>query len=103
MRTSVLDHNIKDHNRYVADETALQKSQNGAVRVVGRRGVKRQYVKQNSDRVLTTVLATICANGTAIPPFVIFKGAQFQVAWGEQKSWGSVVSDHIWYKMCMAC
>lgn len=84
------DHNIKDHNRYVADETCLQKSQNGAVRVVGRRGVKRQHVKQNSDRVLTTVMATMCADGTAIPPFVIFKGDQFQVAWGEQNPGGAL-------------
>lgn len=81
---------VKDHNRFVADETGLQKSQNGAVRVVGRRGVKRQHVQQNSDRVLTSVMGTICADGTSLPPFVIFKGERFQASWGANNRGGAL-------------
>ncbi|KAI5117677.1 hypothetical protein M0805_002075 [Coniferiporia weirii] len=42
--------------------------------------VVQEVVGENHE--LTTVLCTICANGTSLPPLVIFKGKAFFVKWG---------------------
>jgi hypothetical protein len=42
-----------------------------------------QYQQQAGTRENTTVIVTICADGTSIPPTVIFKGAAYQVSWGD--------------------
>jgi hypothetical protein len=39
--------------------------------------------RERGTRENTTVIVTICADGTSIPPTVIFKGAAYQVSWGE--------------------
>jgi len=42
-----------------------------------------QYQQRAGTRENTTVIVTICADGTSIPPTVIFKGAAYQVSWGD--------------------
>lgn len=32
----------------------------------------------------TTIIVTICADGTTLPPAVIFKGQAYQVSWGDE-------------------
>jgi len=41
-----------------------------------------QYQQCAGTRENTTVIVTICADGTSIQPTVIFKGAAYQVSWG---------------------
>ena len=42
-----------------------------------------QYQQHAGTRENTTVIITICTDGTSIPPTVIFKGAAYQVSWGD--------------------
>jgi hypothetical protein len=42
-----------------------------------------QYQQHAGTRENTTVLMTICADGTALPPAVVFKGQAYQVSWGD--------------------
>lgn len=42
-----------------------------------------QYQQRTGTCENTTVIVTICADGTSLPPAVIFKGLAYQVSWGE--------------------
>ncbi|KIJ28783.1 hypothetical protein M422DRAFT_189346, partial [Sphaerobolus stellatus SS14] len=63
------------------DETGFTLSDQGSRRVIGRRGTKRQYQQGSGDRENTTVLVTICADGTALRPTIIFKGHNHMKKW----------------------
>ncbi|EIW54948.1 DDE-domain-containing protein, partial [Trametes versicolor FP-101664 SS1] len=59
---------------YGMDETGLQQGVGGTERVIGPAGRKFQYQQESGDRENITVLVTICADGSSIPPAVIYKG-----------------------------
>jgi hypothetical protein len=42
-----------------------------------------QYQQHAGTQENTMVIVTICADGTSIPPTIIFKGAAYQVSWGD--------------------
>ncbi len=73
---------VPDYCRWGCDETGFWANIGAAVRVLGRRDARRQPLQQSGDRENTTVMAAICADGSSLPPFVIFKGEQLQTAWG---------------------
>lgn len=50
-------------------------------RVVGGKGKKTQHQKREANCENTTVIATICVDGTVLIPIVIFKGKHFQIKW----------------------
>ncbi|KDR85856.1 hypothetical protein GALMADRAFT_234970, partial [Galerina marginata CBS 339.88] len=50
-------------------------------KVIGAKGKKIQYQQQAGSRETMTVIVTICANGTALPPGVIFAGKGYLVKW----------------------
>lgn len=77
------EEDVPDSCRYGADETGFQMSSSMVQRVIGRRGVRRQSVQQSGDRDTTTAVATVCADGTFLAPFVIFKGDRLRIDWGE--------------------
>ena len=64
-----------------ADETGFQEGIGGKERVVGPRGKKVQHQQRGGDRENITAMIGICADGTSIPPAVIFKGQSFQTRW----------------------
>ena len=66
---------------YGMDETGLQQGVGVSERVIGPAGQKVQYQQRGGDRDNITVLVTICADGTSIPPAVIYKGTGFQSSW----------------------
>lgn len=66
---------------YEMDETGLQEGVGVAERVIGAAGQKVQYQQGSGERENITVLVTICADGTSIPPAVIFKGEAYQTSW----------------------
>ncbi|EIW58642.1 DDE-domain-containing protein, partial [Trametes versicolor FP-101664 SS1] len=66
---------------YGMDETGLQQGVGGTERVIGPSGRKFQYQQESGDRENITVLVTICADGSSIPPAVIYKGEAYQAAW----------------------
>ncbi|KAE9393716.1 hypothetical protein BT96DRAFT_1050396 [Gymnopus androsaceus JB14] len=56
------------------DEIGFNNLSGGATQVIGRTGKKMQYQQRGANQEMTTVLVTICADGTSIPPAQIFKG-----------------------------
>ncbi|THU97964.1 DDE-domain-containing protein [Dendrothele bispora CBS 962.96] len=56
------------------DEIGFSETSGGATAVIGRTGRKQQYQQRGNNQELTTVLVTICADGSTIPPAQIFKG-----------------------------
>lgn len=75
---------IKDINEYGVDEVGVQTQGQGERELVlGPRTKAVPYQQRSGTRENITVIATICADGTSLPPAVIFKGGAFQVKWGE--------------------
>ena len=66
---------------YGMDETGLQQGVGVSERVIGASGKKRQHQQRGGDRENITVLVTICADGTSLPPAVIYKGQAFHSSW----------------------
>jgi len=75
------EYDIPDRLVYGADETGIQTGIGVTERVIGPAGSKIQHQQRSGNRENITVLPTICADGTTIPPTVIFKGEAFQTKW----------------------
>jgi transcriptional regulator with XRE-family HTH domain len=82
MKENVIDKGIKEHNIYGMDESGFPPANQGVQRVVGRRGTKVQHKAGSANRENVTVLVTICADGTALQPTIIFKGKRLLKKWG---------------------
>ncbi|KIJ23158.1 hypothetical protein M422DRAFT_276329 [Sphaerobolus stellatus SS14] len=63
------------------DESGFCRESTRTQRVYGARGVKHQYRQGSANRENTTVLITICADGTSTRPVVIFKGENMMSSW----------------------
>ena len=66
---------------YGADEMGIQQGLGCQTRVIGNNGKKIQHLRRSGTRENITVIVTICADGTSLPPAVIFKGESFQSSW----------------------
>jgi hypothetical protein len=81
VKTWCIDSDIPPELIFGMDESGFQPGGSKKTKVVGGRGKKHQYMVGNGDKETTTVIATICADGTALQPTIIFKGKQLQKAW----------------------
>lgn len=63
------------------DESGFPPSDQRVQRIVGQRGAKRQHKTRSANRENVTVLVTICADGTALKPTIIFKGQHILKKW----------------------
>ena len=68
---------------YGADEFGCNGTTGQRERVMGSRTAQMHYQQTGESRENITVLVTICADGTSLPPAVIFKGAGYQVKWAQ--------------------
>lgn len=67
------------------DESGFQSGEGySQERVIGEAGQNAQYQQKDGNRENITVLVTICADGTALAPGVIFKGLAYQVRWKQE-------------------
>jgi hypothetical protein len=67
---------------WAADESGFQANGGeGYAKVIGGKGKKVQYQRQAGSQENMTVILTIGANGTALPPAVIFAGKGYLVKW----------------------
>jgi hypothetical protein len=79
---TVSRYKIRPDTTFGADEVGVQARGNERERVATKRKKKGpQYQQRSGTRENTTVLVTICADGTSTPPAVIFKGSAYQVSW----------------------
>lgn len=73
---------VADECTYAMDEIGFSPNgDEGHERVIAAPGKKLQYQQQKGTRENITVLVTICADGTVLPPAVIFKGKGYLVKW----------------------
>ena len=80
----ITKYRIREETTFGSDEVGVQSRGNERERVATSRKKKGpQYQQRAGTRENTTVIVTICADGTATPPTVIFKGAAYQVSWGD--------------------
>lgn len=82
VKEHIPDKDIKPHNIYGMDESGFPPSNVGRERVIGRRGARTSYQQGGADRENVTAIVTICADGTALTPTIIFKGKNFMKKWG---------------------
>lgn len=62
------------------DETGFPTDPSKA-KTIGTKGVKTVRITHGANRENITVLATCCADGTALPPLIVFKGKKMQTTW----------------------
>lgn len=66
---------------WAADEAGFQPITSTTERVIGAAGKRIQHKQRGGVRENTTVIVTIGADGSALPPAVIFKGKSYQMNW----------------------
>jgi len=76
-------YNIDPTLIYGMDESGFPTGDPHTERVIGRRGTKVQHKQTEGDRENTTVLVTICADGTSLCSTIIFKGKNFMTKWND--------------------
>lgn len=64
-----------------ADETGIQEVTGQKEKVFGKKGKRTVHQERTGSRENITVLVTICADGEALKPAVIFKGSGFLTKW----------------------
>jgi hypothetical protein len=72
---------IKQVLTWGSDEAGVNPSIGQRERVMGAKRKGQMYQQIGGGRENTTVIETICADGTALPPAVIFKGRFYQTSW----------------------
>ena len=75
---------FKPEHTYGTDESGCPPQATVAQHVIGRRGTKVQHKQGAANRENVTVLVTICADGSALCPLIIFKAKNFQKAWNHE-------------------
>lgn len=81
LQTNVTKHGITEERTWGVNEIGCQPSGGVQERVMGAKRKGPMYQQRNGNRETITVLVTICANGTATPPAIIFKGSAYQALW----------------------
>lgn len=81
LKETMTHYNIEQDCTWGADEIGCNPAEGRKEHVMGARKDGPQYQQQDGNRENITVIVTICADGTATPPAVIFKGQAFQMAW----------------------
>ncbi|KZP13127.1 DDE-domain-containing protein, partial [Athelia psychrophila] len=72
---------LQPETTWAADESGFQASSGQRERVMGARKKEPQYQQRDGNQENITVIVTICGDGSALAPTMIFKGSAFQVAW----------------------
>lgn len=68
-------------NIYNMDEKGFLMGRSGRVKIICRRGKKRNFKTQDGQRELITVLETVSAGGFVIPPTIVYKGEAQYAGW----------------------
>jgi hypothetical protein len=75
---------ILPENIYGMDESGFPTSSSHKERVIGGAGKKTQHQRGDGSRENTTVIVTICPDGSYLKPAVIFKGQAYNVRWDQE-------------------
>lgn len=72
---------IQPYNIYNMDEKGLQMGKSARVKVICMHGRKSPPLMQDGNRELITAIETIAADGTFLPPMIIYKGQAQLAQW----------------------
>lgn len=81
LKATTEEYSIEEECMYGTDEIRTNTSEGRKERVMGGQKPGPQYQQRNGIRENITVIVTVCADGTATPPAVIYKGQGFQMKW----------------------
>jgi hypothetical protein len=84
LQEMITKYEVKQHNMYGVDEMGCQPQGGEREHVFGRKKNGPQYQQRGGNRENVTVIVTICTDGTATSPSVIFKGSAFHVKWNQE-------------------
>ena len=73
-----------EQNTYAADECGVMSLGRTKQQVIGASGKMIQHQQGDGGCENTTIIITICADGSSLKPSVIFKGQAFQVKWDQE-------------------
>lgn len=84
----VTEKNPEDKPRYIfnANESGFY-SDPSKLRAIGEKGTALSRVTGGSGRESTRVLACVAADGTFLPPCIVFKGVAVQARWVSDKAY----------------
>jgi hypothetical protein len=77
----VKEFNIPIENIYNMDEKGVQLGVGKRVAAIVDRSQKNVYNLENGNRELVTIIETVCADGFALQPTVIFEGKRVNLGW----------------------
>lgn len=83
IKPHVVDKAVPPELLFGMDETGFPQSSGARQRVVGARGTKTQHASGSGNRENVTAIVTICADGTALRPTIIYKGKNLLKTWVE--------------------
>ncbi|EIW86302.1 DDE-domain-containing protein [Coniophora puteana RWD-64-598 SS2] len=83
---TIREHNITKKLIYGSDKVGFNPALSGCACAIGICGAGGVYQQQAGKRETITVIATICADGTLLPPAVIFKDKDIRVGYSK-KGW----------------
>ncbi|KAJ3512249.1 hypothetical protein NMY22_g15390 [Coprinellus aureogranulatus] len=72
---------IRTGDTYAVDESGLQTGQGQKERVFGRVDARIQQQQRSGNKENITVIVSVCADGSSLPPAVVFKGQTFLTTW----------------------
>ena len=83
---TIKEKNIQEECMWASDESGFQPGMGFKERVIGPAKQKTQHLQRDGNRENITVMVTICADGTDIPPTVIYKGKSFATTWHDKNT-----------------
>ncbi|KAF5348424.1 hypothetical protein D9757_014444 [Collybiopsis confluens] len=83
VKEGVVDDDIAPECIWGMDETNCPRGNIGKERVAKVQGKKTQHAQGGANRETVTAIVTICADGTALAPTMIFKGQNLYTKWTE--------------------
>jgi transposase len=76
-------YDIAPENIYNMDEKGIQLGQGQKVKAVVDRDLQTVYHVHEGSREMVTILETVCADGSALPPMTVFPAKRHNLAWAE--------------------
>jgi len=76
VKREVVDNDVPPELLYQIDETSAPQQLGIKLRVVGPQESRRQHLQESGTKENITILVTICADGTALPPTIVFKNKE---------------------------
>lgn len=76
VKREVVDKEVPPELLYKIDKTSTPQQLGVKLRVVGPRESRRQHLQESGTKENITILVTICADGTVLPPTIVFKNKE---------------------------